>query len=690
MAWVFLAQNVRIVTRGVSVAERLAGVVCLLTVSCAGQASATVGRKFGPYASAFGLPEYGAAANAGVIPTDGPQGVNFLAVGDFNGDGRDDVMVVRVLYQSSRTFQVVVLVNQGNGTFVDQTSSVFDGAPPQTLDARRVVVADFNGDGRPDVFIADEGQDVTPSYGHQNTLILSAPGGKLVDSTANLPQRSDFSHALAAADVNGDGSPDLFVGNLGGADSSILLNDGSGHFHDEPNGVPANLADPGRSIITSAVFADVNHDGFPDLIVGGGSNGLYSTVPVVLLNNGHGAFPSVSSTLPLPPYGFNSPVDFQTADLNGDGYPDVIASYVKTPGSTGRWIQVLINKGDGTFKDETRRRLPQGSNSSSWIKAIQLIDLNGDGALDIATAVVPNGPPYDEPPPFYLNDGHGNFTALPLGLDTRAGDTYNFIDASGQRERDIIFTLNNSDLELLREQTPNGHRLYATVAPNGAVSLVSDQGSLAQIKAGNHQLVVWDQDPHASFRLTGPGVNALASAGSGISFLFVRLRAGATYRYSGRPGHQGTIRIRRSTRGQSRRLSPAPVNWRLTTRASFTAREHSGQSWESRRKVRTASTRRWAESSAKRPSFVKMRWTCVSTVLGERWSRLATPWFDCPSAISVSTSCSRSVRSASGSFSRRRLRRRETTSGSIAEPPSPTRWIAAQNSWRSETRSLRR
>jgi hypothetical protein len=123
-------------------------------------------------ASPVGLPEYGAAVNAGLIPADNPQVVNFLAVGDFSGDGRDDVMVVRALYQSNRTFPVVVLVNQGNGTFVDQTSSIFDGAPPQTMDARRVVVADFNGDGRPDVFVADEGQYVTPNYGHQNTLIL--------------------------------------------------------------------------------------------------------------------------------------------------------------------------------------------------------------------------------------------------------------------------------------------------------------------------------------------------------------------------------------------------------------------------------------------------------------------------------------------------------------------------------------
>jgi hypothetical protein len=324
------------------------------------------------------------------------------------------------------------------------------------------------------------------------------------------------------ADVNGDGSPHLFVGNLGDANSSILLNDGHGHFRDEPNGIPTDPADPGRSIITSAVFADLNRDGFPDLVLGGGSNGLYSTLPVVLLNNGHGAFPSVSSTLPLPPYGFNSPVDFQTTDLNGDGYPDIVASYVKTPGSTGRWIQILINKGDGTVRDETQSRLPQHDNSAPWIKSIRLIDLNGDGALDLATAVVPNSPPWDEPPPFYLNDGRGNFIPLPPCLNAGAGDLYSFIDASAHGESDLVFTKNNANVELIREQTPHGHRLYATVTGNGTVSLVSDLGPSTRIKAGDHRLVVWDQDSHASFKLVGPGADIAVSSASGIRFLNIR------------------------------------------------------------------------------------------------------------------------------------------------------------------------
>ena len=53
--------------------------------------------------------------------------------------------------------------------------------------------------------------DTDPFPGYQNTLILSAPGGKLVDATGNLPQVYDYTHSAAAADVDGDGATDLYV-----------------------------------------------------------------------------------------------------------------------------------------------------------------------------------------------------------------------------------------------------------------------------------------------------------------------------------------------------------------------------------------------------------------------------------------------------------------------------------------------
>jgi hypothetical protein len=102
-----------------------------------------------------------------------PAAANQIAAADFNGDGLVDVVIARLGSVSTDTFPVTVLLNRGNGRFVDATKSIFVGAPPRTQHPRQIVIADFNGDGRPDAFIADHGSDQLPFPGFPNTLILS-------------------------------------------------------------------------------------------------------------------------------------------------------------------------------------------------------------------------------------------------------------------------------------------------------------------------------------------------------------------------------------------------------------------------------------------------------------------------------------------------------------------------------------
>src|SRR3954454_2482715 len=141
--------------------------------------------------------------------------------------------------------------------------------------------------------------------------------------------------------------------------------------------------------------------------------------------------------------------------------------------------------------------------------------------------------------------------------------------------------------------------------------------------------------------------------------------------------------------GRSARVA-LPPSHQAPSRQMRRAREFGCGYPYCRRYVVTARTRRWSCSSAGRSSFEKMLVTCFSTARSVTTSRSAIAWFDRPSAMSSSTSRSRGVSCEIGSSPRRRPTRRDTTSGSSAEPPSATRLIAAANSFTSETLSFSR
>jgi hypothetical protein len=146
----------------------------------------------------------------------------------------------------------------------------------------------------------------------------------------------------------------------------------------------------------------------------------------------------------MPPKPFSAEsqaiaLDIQSSDLNGDGFADLVVSYTKNvPFYQGRWIQILINNGDGTFRDETATRLPQTDNNDDWIKFLEFRDLNGDGYLDLASRFVEGT---SNSPLFFLNDGNGVFTPLPPGFGNIPNNLYLFLDADGDGGRDIFTTI---------------------------------------------------------------------------------------------------------------------------------------------------------------------------------------------------------------------------------------------------------
>ncbi|MBO0949901.1 VCBS repeat-containing protein [Fibrella forsythiae] len=231
-----------------------------------------------------------------------------MAVGDVNGDGQPDAYVCGTPEKPG------TLLLEAKGTFTPSPLPQAPGtAPRKNADA---VLADFNGDKRPDLFVVNGGYSIRDFSELPDQLWLNE-NGKLVP--AALPEDKINGSCVTALDVDRDGDMDLFVGGFVRPnryplveESLLLLNDGQAHF------TPKSLGKLG--LVTDAITTDVDHDGWPDLVVVG------EWMPVTVLHNSMGQLKTEDSGEQKTLLGWWNRVE--KADLDGDGDEDLIVGNI--------------------------------------------------------------------------------------------------------------------------------------------------------------------------------------------------------------------------------------------------------------------------------------------------------------------------------------------------------------------------
>lgn len=350
------------------------GVSIAAVIGCASPALATV--RF----------EDVTATHLPAPPANGMATMDAAAV-DIDGDGDLDIVTAQE-WRANR-----LLINDGHGRFTVRVDA-FPAPPDSELiqpariqqalqkDTEDVSIADFNGDGVLDIIMVVE-DDVT--FGRQNVhqYYRGRSDGSYERIYAQLPDT--IANAVAHADINGDGAPDLLVSGAG--QDRLLINDGAGGFSDETSGrIPSESA-----TAQDAEFFDADGDGDLDIVLGlEGGHGLW-------INDGQGVFGD-ETAVRLPAAGNVEARKATPADVDGDGDLDLYFAHVSWQGREPQ-DRLYINDGQGRFSDETLERL--GAEAELTLDA-KFADLDGDGDLDLVQGNAGSIR-------LYLNDGTGHF-----------------------------------------------------------------------------------------------------------------------------------------------------------------------------------------------------------------------------------------------------------------------------------------
>lgn len=381
-----------------------------------------------------------------------------LAVGDVNGDGLDDVFIGGAKEQAG-----ALLLQQRNGGFTRTSVAAF--AEDSVSEDVGAVFFDADGDRDLDLYVVSGGNeysDLAPAL--QDRLYLNDGRGEFHKARESLPNEALSGSHVVAADYDGDGDVDLFVGGRVvpwryGIDpeSMLLQNDGRGHFSNVTDQLAPGLSHIG--MVTDAVWRDVNADGKLDLVVVGewmpitifrnAGGGRLTNAEIAGLEKSHGWWNRIVAgdftgdgrvDFVIGNFGLNSrlhasatePLTMYVKDFDRNGFQEQIVAYYYQ----GKSYPLVL-------RDDMLKALPQlQSRFPSYKDYANRTLAEVFSAQDLAGAVVKTA--YTLSSVLARQNADGSFTLVPLPREAQVAPVYGILaaDVDGDGTSDLLLVGN--------------------------------------------------------------------------------------------------------------------------------------------------------------------------------------------------------------------------------------------------------
>lgn len=461
------------------------------------------------------------------LSTHGPA----LAVADVNGDGWEDIYLGGAKHQPGGIY-----LQDAKGNFNNTADSVFiSDALNEDVDA---IFFDANGDDLPDLYVVSGGNEFfwrAPAL--KDRLYLNLGDGRFRKSEASLPEIYSNGATVIAADVDRDGDSDLFVGSRSVPrsygdipESYLLINDGQGTFTDATSQIAPALSKVG--MVTDAIWADLNNDEYPDLVVVG------EWMPVTVFHNLNGKLVDATDDYGLKDTrGWWNTV--AAGDFNRDGFTDLLIgnrglnSYIKPTLQSPLQMYLYDFSGDGKLDqifsvDKGKKSQPRAS-LERMLAGIPALGSKYLSAADYAGESIRDMFPADQlqaatirtvtefGTTLLLNSGEGTFLRGNLPAEVQYSPVFAILvdDYNGDGFQDILIGGNFSGVEPAQGRYTASYGSLLSGDGSGTFAPVSLQksgfavtGEIRHIKAvrsasgGSIVIVARNNDSAVIFRKT--------------------------------------------------------------------------------------------------------------------------------------------------------------------------------------------